>query len=62
MLQITQIDVVAQVLNSLRIALFQIQGECLLGNVVAAEDGLDFLERLGVEVLEIAHFGEGVSD
>ena len=57
-----QAQVVAKLLDGLRVAFLGLNGERLLADIVGAQDGLDFLERLAEEVLEIPHLGEGVSD
>ena len=55
-------QVVAKLLDGLRVALLGLNGERLLADIVGAQDGLDFLEGLAEEMLEMAHLGEGISD
>jgi len=60
-----EIDIRAEVLDGLGIALFHLHRQRLLANVIAPQHRLDFLQgTLGcvVDLPEVAHFIEGIGD
>ena len=57
-----ELEVVADVLDGLGVVLALLEEQLLLGDVVAAQDGLDLLERFGGESLQVAHLAERVLD
>jgi hypothetical protein len=56
----TEPDVIAQVVDRLLITLLGLQGERLLTDVIAAENRLEFFQRLCTEPFEIPHLCEGI--
>ena len=55
-----QVDVAPYFLQRLRVVFRQSHLQCLLTGIVALQDGVDFLQRVVVQVLEVAQFCERV--